>query len=307
MADVEISRRRAAMGLGLLTAAGLGWPEFTRPRTAHAAANADGLDDFAAFMKLYSSLEPNRHWWWFTGRWDLIAPGHTPVPLVGFDTLIRREVRREDNGVILTRGWEGMVFWDLETRELADAMTNPVNGRRVEPYFTKEGPTNTRTSTAGFHVGAGAEPERMRPLDFPRVVAGDDVWLERAMQGRGPHPMKQTEWKLESSGELYWTNLVTVLRGKASDIRNPAVTMAAADYTISGQSVPVPWLLMGQSGAVMGWSGYGRKFANLDELPAKSRAWYEARHPELFATGEPWTEYSNAFYGYMAARTPVEP
>mgnify|MGYP006919817892 FL=1 len=119
--------------------------------------------------------------------------------------------------------------------------------------------------------------------------------------------MKPSDWTLESSGELYWTNLSTAIRGKVSDLRNPEISMAQSDYIISGQTVPVPWLLMGQTGAMMGWSGYGRKFANLDDLPARSRTWYEKYHPELFGAAEPWAAYTNAFYGYMAARKPAAP
>ncbi|MCB2106142.1 MAG: DUF1838 family protein [Rhodobacteraceae bacterium] len=308
MADHELQRRSllAGTGMGILSMAGLGVPELTRPRMAM-AANTDGLDDFTTFIKIYSSIAPGRHWWWFTGRWDLIAPGHTPVPLVGFDTLIRREVKREDGGVNHTRGWEGMVFWDLQSRELIDTMTNPINGREISPHYTKEGPTNTRTSKAGFHIGAGAEGPQTRPIDFPRTVVGDAVWIERAMNARAPHPMKPAEWKLESSGELYWTNIVSILRGKISEVNDPNVQMASADYIIGGQSVPLPWMLMGQSGAMVGWTGYGRKLFTLDDLPARSRRWYEERHPELFGDAEPWTEYNNAFHGFMAARTPTAP
>jgi hypothetical protein len=308
MTDHGFNRREtmeSMLGMGVAALAGLGAP--LAAASAVAATTEDGLDDFITYMKLYSSMEPGRHWWWFTGRWDLILPGQAAVPVVGFDTLIRREVTREADDVYVTRGWEGMVFWDLKSRQLIERMTHPITGREIVPFLTKEGPTNTRTSPAGFHVGAGAEGPRTLPIAFPRVVAGGDVWIERAMQAKAPHPMKPAEWKWESSGDSYWTNLVTVLRGKVADVRNPGTPMAPADYVIGGQSVPVPWMLMGSSGASLGWTGYGRKFATLEDLPAKSRAWYEAKHPELFAPGEPWTAYSNAFLGYMATRKPVTP
>ena len=296
------NRRQSMLELTTLSLLGLGGP---MPRGADAAVGGDGLDDFTTFMKLYSDLAPGRHWLWFTGRWDLIVPGQPPVPLVGFDTLARRDVTREGDDIYATRGWEGMVFWDLTSGELVDRMLHPIGGREIFPHFTKEGPTQTRTSPAGFHIGAGAEPASTRPLKFKRVVVGDDVWLERGMVARAPHPLKPSEWKLESSGETYWTNLTTVLHGKVSDIRDPKVTMASSDYTIAGQTVPLPWMMMGQIGAMVGWVGYGRKFASLANLPRDRRQWYDVRHPELFGAAEPWTAYTNAFIGYRAVNKPA--
>ena len=302
--DTGLHRRSVLSGLGIMATMGFAG---TETNTANAATTGEvGVDPFTAFMKMYSNLEPGEHWWWFMGHWDFIVPGRTLVIVVGHDTLIRRIVTLDD-GVYTQRGWEGMIAWDLETREPVDQMVNPLTDRVVYPFHTKEGPITSVISQQGIHLGAGSENERILSIDLPKTVAGGDIWLQRDYRYAGPHTMYPKKWRLETAGDKNWTNMETTYRAKLADVRNPNLSYAPTDYMISGQSVVLPWLAMGPDLAFMGWTGFGKKLVSPEEIPSKNLKWFERRHPELFVAGEPWQDYSNVFYGYMAQREPLQP
>lgn len=301
----SLDRRTALTGLGVM--ATMGFAAQSATQSAQGATTGDvGADPFTTFMKMYSNLEPGEHWWWFMGHWDIIVPGRTPVTVVGHDTLIRRIVTKDGNGVYTQRGWEGMIAWDLKTREPVDRMVNPVTGRVVYPYHTKEGPINTVISQEGIHLGAGSANARILSIDLPKTVAADDIWMQRDYRYAGPHAMDANTWRLENSGDKNWTNMETIYRAKLSDVRNPDLSTVDTDYMISGESVVLPWLAMGPDLAFLGWTGFGKKLMDPSGIPSKNLKWFEQRHPELFSSGEPWQDYSNVFYGYMTDRKPLE-
>lgn len=307
MTATLLTRRNALITGGLSMMATMAFSDRMMTR-AHAVNTGDvGVDPFTSFMKLYSTLEPGEHWWWFMGHWDLIVPGRLPVSVVGHDTLIRRRVTRNANGMYTSRGWEGMIFSDLKTREPVDRMVNPVTDRAVFPFHAKDGPLDTNISPAGIHLGVGSDSERTLSIDLPKTVAGEDIWLQRDYRYAGPSTLDPQKWPVETAGDKNWTNMETIYRGKVADVRRTDTAFVPTDYTISGQSVVVPWLAMGPDLAYMGWTGYGKKLQSPDEMPAKNLKWFEQRHPELFVSDVPWVDHTNAFYGYMADREPLKP
>lgn len=266
-----------------------------------------GLDQFATYMKLYAQLDQGEHWWWFTSHWNLIVPGRMPVKAVGHDTLIRRRVSIDDQGRHLIVGWEGIVFWDVKSGALVDRMTNPITGREVVPLHSKEGPTRSLISRQGVYTGIGTENERTMPLDPPTYTAGDDIWMKREFRFDVPHPLDIKVWTQELVTDRYWANMEMVYRAKIAEVADPKVTLARSDMMISGETIVVPWLLMGGTGAIAAWHGFGKKLLSPNELPAERLAWFKDRHPELFAVGDPWLTYTNPFLSYGATRKPASP
>ncbi len=303
MTDLNVNRRTALTGLGVMATTLFTDSMVSSPRAAN--TGDAGVDPFTAFMKLYSNLEPGEHWWWFMGHWDLIVPGRLPVTTVGHDTLIRRIVTRDDDGMYTSRGWEGMVFWDINTREIVDRMVNPITERTVYPFHAKDGPLDTHISNAGIHLGVGSDSERTLSIDLPKTVAGEDFWMQRDYRYSGPHTLDPKKWPVEAAGDKNWTNMETIYRAKVADVRDPDQSYAPTDYTITGQSVVVPWLGMGPELAYMGWTGFGKKMMDPSGVPSKNLKWFEDRHPELFSSDIPWEGHTNAFYGYMDAREPM--
>ena len=302
--NVSLRRRtflQSAVGLAVA-----GITEF--PNAAPSAQNGDSVfDPFTGFMKMYSSLTPSDHWWWFKGHMDLISPGHRPTPFIGASTLIRRQVRLDSDGRIVTRGWEGVIYSNLETGKPADSLFNPVNQRTIHPFHSKEGPTASIANATGIRRGLdnGTETE-VKPFDFPTTVAGDDVWLQRDFRFVVPHPMSADEWPEESSGEPYWTNLVTIFRAKLSDLKDDSIDAAPADFVLSGQVQVPAWMQMGRfPGSAVGWIGVGKKLFSLDEMPPEELESYRSYHPNLFARGDPWEEPLGSIDSYMKEREPV--
>lgn len=291
------------IGIGALLAMGH-WPP---SRIAARTAQGNGLPDpFQIYMKLYSSLEAGEHWLWFKGQWDVIPAGGIAQPLVGQNTLIRRQVHIDGDGAIVTRGWEGMVFSDIESNRPVDRMINPITGREVFPFHSKEGPTATRTTEQGIVIGETAGAGRTLPIELPAFIAGDDIWLQRPLRSSGPNPLRKEDWPMEASGETYWTNMLSTFRGRISDIRNENLASAPMDFAVTGQSVCVPWLAMGGSNVCLGWSGFGKKIRDSAEMPQEELSWFRSYHPELFALDTPWQHRTDPFRGYMQARKPLE-
>ncbi|MBM3513029.1 MAG: DUF1838 domain-containing protein, partial [Alphaproteobacteria bacterium] len=265
-----------------------------------------GLDMFDTYMKLYAQLTPGEHWWWFTSHWNLIVPGKIPVTAVGHDTLIRRRVTLDDKARHVVVGWEGIVFWGVKTGQLIDRMINPATNREVIPFHSKEGPTRSVISRDGIFTGIGTENERRLPLDPPTYTAGDNIWMKREFRFDVPHPLDIKVWKQELVTDRYWANMEMVYRATIAEAADPKVTMARSDMMISGETICVPWLLMGGTGAMSNWSGFGKKLVSPDELPADRLAWFKDRHAELFAAADPWPTYTNPFISYGQTRTPVK-
>lgn len=292
-----IDRRQSLLGFGLLPVMG------SQPA---AAAWHDVGDTFKTYMRMFASTAPGEHWWWFSSHWDLIVPGKNPVPTVGLDTLVRRRVTLDANGRYKVRGWESIVFWDLKSGQPIDRLTNPITGREVTPFHATEGPVDIDLSPKGIVIGEGPGGERVVPLDPPTLVAGDDIWMKRAFTFDRPHPLDIKTWKQEVVTDRYWANIQMVYHAKLSAVRDDSAPMAMSTMMISGQTIVVPWMMMGGTNAMTGWAGYGKKMRSADELPADRQKWYRERHPEMFVTsGDPWKDYTNPFLGYGATHNPA--
>jgi len=250
-------------------------------------------DPFKTYMRMFASTEPGEHWWWFSSHWDLIVPGKMPMPTAGLDTLVRRRVTIDANGVYEVKGWESIVYWDLQSGKPVDRLVNPITGQEVTPFHAKEGPVSTFLSPKGIHFGVGTKEERVTPLDPPTLIAGDDIWMKRFFTFERPHPLDINTWKKEVVTDRYWANMQMVYHAKTQDAFN------------ANAPIVIPWLMMGGTNAMSGWSGYGKKMRGPDELPPDRLAWYKERHPEMFVAGDPWPDYTNPFLGYAATHKPA--
>jgi hypothetical protein len=243
-----------------------------------------------AFMKLYTSLEAETVFYWYSGMIDLAPRGQPIIPLVAVDTLIRRKTEPRPDGSFHVVTWEADVYHARgETTPLMQ-MTNPVTGRMVEPFHIREG------------VLTYVYSEATLKLDWH--MAGDTIWTAREVYLDLPHPLDPAVWRLESAGPREQFALIATHTGKISELADPAVTRASSGFTFECIMGWHPWLLMGQSPGHQVWRATGLKLPGIDALPAPVRAMFEQVHPRMF-DDVPWTDVVMPWTDFAQRRKPA--
>lgn len=269
----------------------------------------DRWDETLAYLKLRARADNGDAWYWFSGAIDLMPVGAKGVTLVNVDCLNLRRVRRRDDRTFAITMWEGAVFTDPATGQIAERILNPLNGRMVEPMHYREGPTEFIADQAGFRVlpRENASPLGASSFDFTWTVGGGHVWVERGQQLDMPNPLTPEAWPLESSGpRLYGANSST-LHGLWADVMDPAQPMPPADMVFTSSSGWFPWMLMGQRPGSVLYRAKGPRLRSLDEAPQRVRQLVEAKHPELFRP-VPWSEkYGGVIVDHLRQRKPATP
>lgn len=267
---------------------------------------SDPAQNLSAFLKLQSSTERRTVWQWAVGRMDLAATDEKIVTLVEYESLWRRDVRPLPNGNFEVRRWEASYFRDPETGRYAEQVYNPIAGRPVTPFHFSEGPFEfvfsqhkPRVHSVEDVLETGEEPWLL-----PWTVAGDDVWVTREHSFAFPNPVQPDQWPLESSGEQFIASSRSTYRGRVSEVRDPKVATANADFLYQGTSSWLPWMLMGQRPGWVVWRAHGRKFLSQDELPESARGNIGRLHPRMFAK-EAWSEPSIMLGDYPKLHQPV--
>jgi hypothetical protein len=121
---------------------------------------------------------------------------------------------------------------------------------------------------------------------------------------QGPHWLKAAEYPLETSGEKLNVASSSTLKAKWSQIVDPTVFAAPAEFSYTATSDWLPWMLMGQSPGFVVWHEVGRKYFSIDELPADAVAKVRQVHPGWFNRPDPWPEFTNMYFQYKEQRKP---
>ena len=298
-----ISRRAFTNGAAMLTVAGPSWAEaslsfdFSKPK-----------DNLTAYLKLQSSLANEDVWQWFTGKLDLAVPGQKIVPLIAYDSLVRRRSEKIDESTYHVTSWEATYYKDLETGAFVEELRNPIADRVVRPYHYREGPTKFLFSEQQPRLLTGRDvlPKDGKPFLLPWTVAGNDVWVSRENFIKAPHPMDKAKWPLEAAGDDLITSSHSTHKGLLSDLTNPNLQKAPAEFIYQATSIWLPWMLMGQHSGWTIWRAFGRKLNDPAEIPKASLDILETLHPDIFATGTPWEDFSLMFFDYQKDRAPAK-
>ena len=303
MALTDISRRMLVTGAAAASISTPSWArsdvsfDFSKPR-----------DNLTAYLKLQSSLANEDVWQWFTGKLDLAVPGQEIVPLIAYDSLVRRRSEKIDDGIYHVTSWEATFYKDLETGEFADELFNPLAERMIRPYHYREGPTKFLFSENQPRLLTGRDvlPKDGKPFLLPWTVAGNDVWVSRENFIKAPHPMDKEVWTLEAAGDDLITSSHSTHKGLRSDLVDPRLQKAPAEFIYQATSIWLPFMLMGQQPGWVIWRAFGRKLDDPAQIPQASLEVLESVHADIFAAGTPWEDFSLMFFDYQKDRQPAD-
>jgi hypothetical protein len=192
---MDVSRRDLCSALiGAAGLLGLGSSGFARAATAGALRDAT-LTPLQRFMKVYASLEAGTLWYWYSGIVEMAVQDGPIVPLIGIDTLIRRDVSLNADGTFTVMSTEANYFRGLDDARPVDEIANPVTGRTVQPLHFSEArrrnvwsepallPRKTGSSKPRW---PGARPVPIRgstarctPMHRIRWTSGNGRWKHR--------------------------------------------------------------------------------------------------------------------------------
>ena len=296
----EPSRRHFTIGAALLPLAGRAQ-----------AARADTLDlaspsgTLAAWMKLHTSLDDGDLYYWYRARMDVAQPDQPIRMFIGYETLYRFQVRQVGPESYEVTRWETSVFTDPDTNEPVDEMVNPLNGRTIQPFHFKEGPvTFAYTTQRPRIVGSPVIGTGDTPFQLDWAVVGDDIWASRELFVSFPHPLKPSDWPLESHGEMLHFSNISTVRGSFSEVQDREVRSARCQYSYQATARWMPWMLMGAEPGHMIWRAQGAKFTDPADLPSSARALFEERHPEVFQS-KPWDGHRSMYGDFAKLRSPA--
>lgn len=255
------------------------------------------------FMRMYASLQAETVWYWYSGAIDIAEPGAPVAPLVGVDSLVRRDIAPQSDGSFSVTGWEAHFYHAPGEADSLNALKNPRTGRIVQPFHFREGPNASHFTEQSLESFDGAGVKRATLWR----QAGPYVWLSREVDVDTPHPLDIAKWPMETSGVRNQFGSFAVHCAKAADLMDPAIDRADCTFNYEAISGWLPWLLMGQRPGYLVWRANGYKLSSLDEIPAASRRGFEQTNPAIFAKGIPWNDRVLLWDDFRKQRTPAAP
>lgn len=262
-----------------------------------------GLTPLQRFMKVYASLQPGTLWYWYGGIIEMAPQDGPIVPVVGIDTLIRRDVSINPDGNFTVVSTEANYFHGLDDARPLDTIINPVTGRIVQPlHFSEARRTNIWSAQALMPRKTDIIETSVTWRD-----AGAYTWLCRTLHADAPHPLDMKDWPLEASGTRNRTGSFSTHCALTRDVADPALASAPCNFTYEAIFGWFPWLLMGQRPGQLLWRAHGMKIFALDEMPDASRAGFEKTFPAILTGADFGAEGVNLWERFRATRQPSKP
>jgi hypothetical protein len=300
---MDVSRRDLCSALiGAAGLLGLGSSGFARAATAGALRDAT-LTPLQRFMKVYASLEAGTLWYWYSGIVEMAVQDGPIVPLIGIDTLIRRDVSLNADGTFTVMSTEANYFRGLDDARPVDEIANPVTGRTVQPlHFSEARRRNVWSEQALLPRKTGVIETSVAWRE-----AGAYSWLNRTLHADAPHPLDIREWPLEASGMRNRTGSFSTHCALTRDIADPALPSAPCSFNYEAIFGWFPWLLMGQRPGQLLWRAQGMKIPALDQMPEASRAGFEQTFPAILTGADFGPDGANLWERFRATRRPSKP
>ncbi|MFQ5635121.1 MAG: DUF1838 family protein [Gammaproteobacteria bacterium] len=184
-------------------------------------------------------------------------------------------------------GWrlysrEVLYYIDPETGEILESWKNPfLGGREVEVMHIANDPVN------GVFRLKGGHPVLTPP--YPYVAYGDDVVFQWNFFIFRPAELTRSEYPLYSSGNYDQHAELWGIKGRKSEILDPAITSASCVMSWSRVAGWLPFMEMGASPGSMIFHSHSMKLMNgVDDLPRYIRD-YTAKHfPKYLEAPKEW-------------------
>ena len=290
-----ITRRDLLLGVGLsATAAGLGMPRLGAapgdPMAVPQALDTRNPDhNLIAYMKILSDLSDRPTYRFHSGRILSVIPGQLGEPFMDFVACKQDRVRRLTDGSY-QHGYRGVIlFTELDTGQVLDTFENPLTGKtsEVRHFHTRWG-SGVFTRSGAYSLAAAAETQEApgladTPFQLGWSIVGDDVWVtydERVAMR-------------DDAGRLYYADS-SMYRYHASlkQLPDPDQPSAATIMSWDTETTWWPWMDMGTMPGHLIFGSMGRKYADLEQIPAEVVAASEERFPGQLSRPIDWSDYT---------------
>ncbi|MDJ0927377.1 MAG: DUF1838 family protein [Gammaproteobacteria bacterium] len=274
-----------AAGQAQATASNQGPLQLTRTAALQIPRDAElDLEDpktnFMAMLKMRADL---------TGADCLFAfPGETwaMIPQEGNTRLFKTFGIGASRIEEVAEGWriysrEVLYYLDPQSGEILETWSNPwLGGRDVEVFHIANDPVNGVFSLQGHPV--------LSP-PYPYVAYGDDVVFQWNFYIFKPAELTRSEYPLYSSGDMDQHAELWGLKGRRSELLDPAVTSASCVMSWVRIADWLPWMEMGNRPGVMSFHSHSMKLMNgVADLPRYILDYTEKNFPKYLEAPKEW-------------------
>ncbi len=230
------------------------------------------VNDPASVTEVYARMRGNpggaMSSWWYGGTMFGKLDGEKSVPLLRVHGVGFNRFTQGEGGNVEQVVHEAGFFGDLETGEIREDWTNPLNGTdtKIEHY---------KSLTRNIIAPDGTETSLNPAVDFtgtvgPVLVNGDMVWVTENLTAKIPLP--------GDLGNIVSTYLST-FEGNVDDVENESLDFVPANTAFQSVTNFYPWMKMGATPGEVIWQIMGRKIETLDAIPQAQRERLEADYP----------------------------
>jgi hypothetical protein len=183
-------------------------------------------------------------------------------------------------------GWriysrEVLYYLDPDTGAILESWKNPfLGGREVEVVHIANDPVNGVFARQGSPV--------LSP-PYPYVSAGDDVVFQWNFFIFKPAELTRSEYPLYSSGDKDQHAELWGIKGRKSEILDPAVTSASCVMSWSRVAGWLPFMEMGASPGTMVFHSHSMKLMDgVDDIPRYILDYTERNYPKYLEAPKEW-------------------
>jgi hypothetical protein len=183
-------------------------------------------------------------------------------------------------------GWriysrEVLYYLDPDTGAILESWKNPfLGGREVEVVHIANDPVNGVFARQGSPV--------LSP-PYPYVSAGDDVVFQWNFFIFKPAELTRSEYPLYSSGDKDQHAELWGIKGRKSEILDPAVTSASCVMSWSRVAGWLPFMEMGASPGTMVFHSHSMKLMDgVDDIPRYILDYTEKNYPKYLEAPKEW-------------------
>jgi hypothetical protein len=296
--DEKSASRRAALGLGVASAAAIGFP-------ASSSASPTALGDKARFddpiwnretaARLQADTTGRQVYGRCSGVAMAVRPGEAVRPILGFEVFSTIRVLRQADGNYQRMTKELIFYTDPATGQVLDAWDNPFTGERVRVVDVANDPYNwiiadtIQPPALPGAVGTGQAVKGNKPYLLHWTEFGPDtVVLTEDFHGYYPNLLKPEQWPRESSGPMVQSSELFRYFIDRSKLEDPAFTHLPHNGSWVRVQPWLPWMLMGaQPGHIM-YDGIFRPSLTMDYFPAAVLERVHARYPQYLTAPTKW-------------------
>ena len=227
--------------------------------------------------------------------WDAtvfaVLPGQKPKPILrmqGFNA--GRLIAKADGGYEWASR-EVSYYQDLQSGEIIEAWTNPMNGKKVCVLHVANDPVNNEYP-APQKASASAAPAFN--------VAADITSLRLDIPLAYPNPLQPAQYPEESTGATYLASEHFIYFADTAELTSDTLRSTPTHYSWFRTGPWLPWMKMGAAQGFLLYSGQGRKYATFDELPEKIKAYTRKHYPSYVTAPDRYVKPNETSWTYYA-------